>query len=190
MALYIQNKQDDLVPDGEYTAKILKIQPTKTGDNLMFRCAITTEGFNNTTVLGFCGAHWRPSNRTTANLRQWCINLGLNVVKGQEEAIDLEELIGKECRIIVQGYTGKDGVQRVKVSNILPFDKKPVNKPVLKSPGLHIGNSGIISDQNTSVAPVAQSTVVAQQNVVTETQAVQQPSTVAPAQSADEDDLW
>lgn len=194
MALYVSNKQN-LVPDGEYTAKIIKISPTQKGDNITFRCAITTEGFDNTVVLGFCGAHWRPSNRTTANLLQWCRNLGMEVVPGREEECDIESLVGKECRVIVQGYTSRDGTPRVKVSNILPFDKKPVSKPVLKSPGLHIGNNGIINNQTNTVANTTpmQHTEVAQQNVVSTTP-VQQASAAAPTQDtpaqSDVDDLW
>lgn len=177
MALYINNHRDDLVPDGEYTAKIVGVKQTRDGENLVFRCALTTEGFNNTIVAGFCGAHWRPSNRTTANLRQWCINLGMNVVSGHEADLNLEELVGKECRVIVQSYKSRAGEDKCKVSNILPFDKRTPVKLAIQNPGLHIGTPAAQPAAAAPVEPAAQTPA-------------EQPQQTAPAASASEDDLW
>ena len=98
----------------------------------MFICSITNEGFDNMEVTGFARADWRkPSGRTTANLLQWCKNLGANIVEGQEDLFDIETLIGTQCRIIVQSYVKKtDGSPAVKVSNILPLSKKPIPNPM------------------------------------------------------------
>lgn len=185
MAFYVENKQDNLVPDGEYVAKITSIKLTRDGENVVFRCAIQTEGFDNIVVPGFCGAHWKPSTRTTQNLRQWCINLGANVVKGHENEIDLEGFIGKECRIIVQSYKSKAGEDKCKVSNILPLQKSP--RQVTAVPvrqGLHIGGSPAQAQQ----VPVAQ-VQATQAMPVEQPQQAAIPQPVADTQS-DSDDLW
>ena len=122
----------ETIADGEYTAKVERIRMTKNGDSVMFICSITNEGFDNMEVTGFARADWRkPSGRTTANLLQWCKNLGANIVEGQEDLFDIETLIGTQCRIIVQSYIKKtDGSPAVKVSNILPLSKKPIPNPM------------------------------------------------------------
>lgn len=191
MALFIQDnhRNDTLIPDGEYEAKIQKVFLSNGGNNVVFRCQILTEGFDNTTVAGFCAPHWRPSNRTTANLRQWCINLGVNVVDGQEDQINIEDLAGKKCRIIVQQYRNKQGEDRCKVSNILPFEKR-VNtqaKMQQKPAGLYIPANNTAQEKQ-QVAPAQQ---VAQQPTYVQQPApapVQAP--VAEAAKVDEDDLW
>ena len=186
MAFYVENKQDNLVPDGEYVAKITSIKLTRDGENVVFRCAIQTEGFDNISVPGFCGAHWKPSTRTTQNLRQWCINLGANVVKGHENEIDLEGFIGKECRIIVQSYKSKAGEDKCKVSNILPLQKSPrqvTSMPVKQ--GLHIG--GAPAQVQQSSLPPAQ---VAQPAMAEQPQQVAMPQPVVEEQKSDMDDLW
>ena len=188
MALFIaDNKRNDiLVPDGEYKAQIDRVFLSNGGNNVVFRCKILNDGFNNTTVAGFCAPHWRPSNRTTANLRQWCINLGVNVVEGQEDQINIEDLKGKECRIIVQQYRNKQGEDRCKVSNILPLEKRVNTQPKIqqKPAGLYIPSS------DTAQAPVQKSEPVTAAATVQSTPAPAQ--NVAPVEAAkvDEDDLW
>ena len=134
------------IADGEYTAKIERIRLTKDNESVMFICTITNEGFNNAEICGFARANWnKPSGRTTANLLQWCKNLGAEIVEGQEDQFDIESLVGKQCRIIVQSYIMKTtGEPRVKVSNILPFNKKPIPNPMAatqaqRPAGLHVG---------------------------------------------------
>lgn len=195
MSLYVQNRRDELVPDGEYTAKIQSIKLSKDGQNVIFRCELTTAGFENTVIPGFCGAHWKPSTRTTQNLRQWCINLGANVVNGQEDNVDIEGLQGKECRVIIQTYTSKMGEQKCKVSNILPFERVVHSAPVKK--GLFISNN-----QNNKPAQAAQQAPVytpvpkvapSQASEVHTVEAaapasIPQPAAAAPSES--NDDLW
>lgn len=196
MGFYVQNvsKPATLVPDGEYKARVTSLRLNEKGDTVIVRCEILTEGFEKTQVTGFCGAHWHPSTRTTANLRQWCINLGMNVVSGHEEELDLEELKGKECRIIVQSYRSKTGEDRCKVSNILPLDRRIPTPTIKQTNGLHIG-------QQTQSAPAAQTTQApaqaqqspAIQTPVTQAAPVQQASSttqaVAGSESSD-DELW
>lgn len=182
MSLNIQNKQDELVPSGEYTAKIVKVSLSRSGETVIFRCAITTDGFNNVVVPGYCAPHWKPSNRTTANLRQWVLNLGVQLVPGHEGDVDLEALAGKDCRIFVQEYTSKTGEQRCKVSNILPFERvarRPVINEAPKT-GLHIGASAAPAVQQ-AAAPV-------QAEQPAQAAAPKPVQTAAPAE--DSDDLW
>ena len=193
MALFIaDNKRNDtLVPDGEYKARIEKVFLSNEGKNVVFRCKILTDGFDNTTVAGFCAPHWRASNRTTANLRQWCINLGVNVVSGQEESINIEDLAGKECRVIVQQYTNKMGEERCKVSNILPLERKLNTQPKIqpKPAGLHIPSSNPAPTQQQQPAPVQAAAVVEQTPTTTQTVAAA-PAAASETQKVDEDDLW
>lgn len=199
MALYIaDNKRNELVPDGEYKAKIERVFLSNEGKNVVFRCKILTEGFDNTTVAGFCAPHWRPSNRTTANLRQWCINLGVNVVEGQEDSINIEELAGKECRIIVQQYRNKQGEDRCKVSNILPLEKRVNTQPKIqqKPAGLYIKSEDTrpsytqqpVENKPVAAAPQMQAHAPVAEPVMAAPQA--EPAPAPAAVSADEDDLW
>lgn len=185
MSIFIADKREEIVPDGEYTAIVKSIKQTMNGENIIFRCELTSEGFEGTVIPGFCGAHWRPSTRTTANLRQWCINLGVDVQKGSESSIDLEKLVGSKCRVIVQEYTSKAGEQKCKVSNILPFQKKPrqANPVIEPKRGLYIGGDSsarpmqdnVNQEQATASAHSVQHAPVEQVSVNT---------------TSSEDDIW
>lgn len=174
------------IADGEYTAKIERIRMTKDNDSVMFICAITTEGFNNMEITGFARANWnKPSGRTTANLLQWCKNLGAELVEGQEDQFDIETLVGKECRVIVQSYVKKtDGSSAVKVSNILPFNKKPIPNPMGQTRGLHVG--GQQPAQQQVPQPMGYAPMQQQQPMQ---QPVQQAPIATPANN-DSDNLW
>lgn len=193
MGFYVQNVNNGntLVPDGEYKARVSSLRLSQAGDTVIVRCEILTEGFEKTQVTGFCGAHWNPSTRTTANLRQWCINLGMNVVKGHEEELDLDDLKGKECRIIVQSYRSKTGEERCKISNILPLERRAAINPTIKT-GLHIG--GQQQAAPAQQAPVQQQQQQQQQAPVQQAAPVQQQAPAATTQDAgsesSEDDLW
>lgn len=199
MGFFVQNvnNTNSLVPDGEYKARVTELKLNQKGDTVIVRCELLTEGFEKTIVTGFCGAHWNPSTRTTANLRQWCINLGMNVVRGHEEELDLDELKGKECRVIVQGYRSKTGEDRCKISNILPLERRVNINPTIKT-GFHVSNQQAPVQQQQTVAPQpapaqAQPAVVPSQ-ITTPIQATApaaQPTTQQTADTAtSEDDLW
>lgn len=133
----------ETIADGEYTAQVVRLRMTKDESSVMFICKITSPGFEqeNLEVVGYARASWnKPTGRTTANLYQWVKNLGGNLIDGQEDMFDLETLKGANCRVIVQSYVGKsDGVPRVKVSNILPFDKRPIPNPMASQrQGMHV----------------------------------------------------
>lgn len=171
----------ETIADGEYTAKVERIRLTKTGDSVMFICSITNEGFDNMEVTGFARADWRkPSGRTTANLLQWCKNLGANITEGQEDLFDIDTLVGTQCRIIVQSYVKKsDGSPAVKISNILPLSKKPIPNPMTtnaapvaeapKPKGVFVTNAQARQDAKPTTTPTytnaAQATPAATNNV-------------------------
>lgn len=179
MATFIQNKQTtiSIIPDGEYTAVVDSLRYLAEKETILFRFKLTTAGFENSVVAGFCGAHWKPSTRTSANLRQWCINLGINVVSGKEEDIDLDTLVGRECRVIIQGYTSKAGEQRCKVTNALPKEKRLQAATAPIKQGLHIGNKAPVTAQQVQ-APVT----------TVEPMKLDEP--VANTTKSSEDDLW
>ena len=110
---------------------------------------------------GFARANWnKPTGRTTANLYQWVKNLGGIVTEGQEDLFDLETLKGAPCRVIVQAYNRKDGSSAIKISNILPFSKKPVPNPVPAKTGLHVGAATV--ERQPEPAPAQAATPVAE----------------------------
>ena len=166
----------ETIADGEYTAQVVRLRMTKDESSIMFICKITSPGFENDNleVVGYARANWnKPTGRTTSNLYQWVKNLGGQLVDGQEDMFDLDTLKGLNCRVIVQSYIGKsDGVPRVKVSNILPFNKRPVPNPMpAQNAGLHVGAQPV---QQPAAQPVYQQPAP-QQTVY------QQPAQVAPA---------
>ena len=198
MGFFVQNvnNTNSLVPDGEYKARVTELKLSQKGDTVIVRCELLTEGFEKTIVTGFCGAHWNPSTRTTANLRQWCINLGMNVVRGHEEELDLDELKGKECRVIVQGYRSKTGEDRCKISNILPLERRVNINPTIKT-GFHVSNQQAPVQQQQTVAPkqvqtpVQQPVIPSQINTpVQGTAPVVQQTAQPTEESTSEDDLW
>lgn len=197
MGFFVQNvnQNNSLVPDGEYKARVTELKLSQKGDTVIVRCELLTEGFEKTIVTGFCGAHWNPSTRTTANLRQWCINLGMNVVRGHEEELDLDELKGRECRVIIQGYRSKTGEDRCKISNILPLERRAAINPTIKT-GLHVSNQQAPVQQQTvapqqAQTPVQQTVMPSQINTPVQATAPVAQQTAQPAvESTSEDDLW
>ena len=188
------------IADGEYTAKIARIRMTKDNETVMFICSITNEGYDNMEVTGFARANWnKPSGRTTANLLQWCKNLGAEIVDGQEDLFDIETLVGKQCRIITQSYVKKStGESAVKVSNILPLSKKPIPNPMSvtqtpKPQGIHVGKTEQSEPQqspvNTTTATPA--AAVPTPAFVTEPgTAVEKPVASTTTTSSEDADLW
>ncbi len=176
----------ETLPDGEYTAEISRLRMTKDNESVMFICRVTTPGYEseNLEVVGYARSNWnKPTGRTTANLYQWVKNLGGNLVDGQEDLFDLETLKGTPCRIIVQSYIGKaDGMPRIKVSNILPLNRKPIPNPMAANAGLHVGAQQAVPQAAPQVAPQAtapvQTPLQQMQQYATGAQPVQQ---VAPA---------
>lgn len=184
--MYIQKQliaTPETVADGEYTATVKKIRFTKKGDSLMFICSITTPGLEGVEVLGFCKPNWnKPTGRTTANLYAWTKNLGGNLIEGQEDQFNIEDLQGKDCRIIVQSYVRKtDGVPAVKVANILPFNRSVPNPMAMNKP-MNMGMNRAMN-MGMNEGSMATQRVAPQQHVSPQAMPIRVPTQQAPTQS-------
>lgn len=141
MSLYIQKRKDVVLPAGIYQGRVSRIRSTRDGESVMIIVAIDTQGYQGVEVTGFCKANWNPpTGRTTANLRQWVMNLGVEVIDGQEASIDLECLKGRACSIVVAQYKSMQGETKCKIMNIFPLNA-PVPNPMPEQPkqGFYVG---------------------------------------------------
>ena len=148
--MFIVKNTSNIVPSGIYQGVVSRIK-TKNDDptTIMIFVSLNTPGYQGTEVVGFCRANWNPpTGRTTANLRQWVTNLGIDVIAGQEETIDLDTLKGRGCSVVIARYTGRNGEERSKITNIFPLNAPVPNPmPAPQPTGIRVGQSGVIQPQ-------------------------------------------
>ena len=147
MSLFIQKRKDVVLPAGIYQGRVSRIRSTRDGESIMIIVSVDTPGYQGVEVTGFCKANWNPpTGRTTANLRQWVMNLGVEVIDGQESSIDLECLKGRPCSIVVNQYQSMAGETRCKIMNMFPLNSpvpNPVPAPAPVKQGVFVGKPAV-----------------------------------------------
>lgn len=176
-----EKRNDPVVENNVYDAKIVSFKPFTINDRegniidkIIVVAEITEPGFEGIQVAGFVYANFRPSVRSTVNLRRWCEALGaVFPANDQEEwSFDLDTLVGKPCKIKTEQYMGFDRrnnvqVTKCKITDIMSaFKKAPIQNQV--------------PNTQATVQQAAQAQEVAMSRAFAQTVAPSYPQAVAP----------
>lgn len=133
-----EKRNDPVVENNVYDAKIVSFKAFSINDRegnsvdkIMVLAEITEPGFEGIQVPGFTFANFRPSIRSTINLRRWCEALGAKFPENDQEewSFDLDTLVGRPCKIKTEQYTGFDRrnntqMVKCKITDIMSAVKK------------------------------------------------------------------
>lgn len=114
--------QYDILDPGVYAATIDSVTPEDPNPNFedskpQLKFIFLTEG--DAKVFAWTGQTYGPKSK----LRPWLAVLLPDFDPG-EDSLETDDLVGKACRIVVTTKKGTDGMERNRVSEILPLEQK------------------------------------------------------------------
>jgi len=109
-----------LIPEGIYSAKLteLKIDSEgKYGDQIIWDFSIIKGKKKGKNIRMWSPTEANPKNKTGKAIKA----IG-NKKKLGDGKFDLEKLIGRKCKLIIEDYTKNSGDKGSKVASVLPYD--------------------------------------------------------------------
>lgn len=183
-----EKRNDPVVENNVYDAKIINFKPFSimdregnSVDKIMVLAEITEPGFEGIQVPGFVYANFRPSLRSTVNLRRWCEALGAQFPENDQEewSFDLDTLVGRPCKIKTEQYMGFDRRNNVQMSKCKITD---IMSAVKKAPVQAVPTA--VPNTQTTVNQAAQAQEIAMSRAYAQTVAPSYPQAVAPTVAA------
>ena len=96
----------ELVPNGTYSAKLTGVRQFENtyGPRLGFEFTLEGEGVEGKRVMRSCSPNLSPTSKLAEVLRGL---LGRDLTEDESQGIDIEELVGTKCRVLVLQSQGK-----------------------------------------------------------------------------------
>ena len=167
-----EKRNDPVVENNVYDAKIINFKPFSimdregnSVDKIMVLAEITEPGFEGIQVPGFVYANFRPSLRSTVNLRRWCEALGAQFPENDQEewSFDLDTLVGRPCKIKTEQYMGFDRRNNVQMSKCKITDiMSAVKKAPVQAVPTAVPNTQTTVNQAAQAQEIAMSRAYAQ----------------------------
>ena len=126
MKLQPSTSSYEVIEPGVYGAVIDSVTPEDPNPRfedsrpqLKFIFLVTDEGVEDAKVFAWTGQTYGPKSK----LRPWLKSL-LPEFDPDRDELDTDDLVGKQCRIVVTLKKGEDNVERNRVGEVLPLEQR------------------------------------------------------------------
>ena len=120
LIIKVRKKSSFKIPEGIYKAKLesVEVEDGQYGEQIVWTLRPTKKKYKGKTLKTWSPIEANPQNKTGKYMKAF----GLKKIKKDTE-FNIEKLVGRKCRVIVEDHTTTKGDETSKITSVLPLDE-------------------------------------------------------------------